>query len=114
MPSHWANVREGLAVRPRVDEATLPQPYKPLGLLVGPFSHRQETLCLSTKSWGQVNIFPLAVGARNPKQLQTSTTSTCGLGFSQTTTVSSFTFHVDGDAYLSCPIRASIEEVMPV
>jgi hypothetical protein len=33
-------------------------PYKPLGLLVGPFPHRQQPFCLSTKSWGQVNIFP--------------------------------------------------------
>jgi hypothetical protein len=58
MPSHWANAREGLAVWPRVGEATPPHPYKPLGLLAGPLPHRQETFCLSTKSWGQVDIFP--------------------------------------------------------
>jgi hypothetical protein len=58
MPSHWANAREGLAVWPRVGEATPPHPYKPIGLLAGPLPHRQETSCLSTKSWGQVNIFP--------------------------------------------------------
>jgi hypothetical protein len=36
MPSHWANALGGLAVRPRVGEATPPHPYKPLGLLAGP------------------------------------------------------------------------------
>jgi hypothetical protein len=36
MPSHWANAREGLAVWPRVGEATPPHPYKLLGLLAGP------------------------------------------------------------------------------
>ena len=36
MPPHWANAHEDLAVRPRVGEATLPRPYKPLGLLMGP------------------------------------------------------------------------------
>jgi hypothetical protein len=39
-------------------EATPPHPYKPLGLLAGPLPHRQETFCLSTKTWGQVDIFP--------------------------------------------------------
>jgi hypothetical protein len=58
MPSHWANAREGHAVGPRVDEATPPHPYKPQGFLAGPFPHRQEISCLSTKSWGQVDIFP--------------------------------------------------------
>jgi hypothetical protein len=58
MPSHWANAREGLAVWPRVGEATPPHPYKPLGLLAGPLPHRQETSCLSLKGWGQVDIFP--------------------------------------------------------
>jgi hypothetical protein len=36
MSSHWANAHEGLAVWPRVSEATPPHPYKPLGLLAGP------------------------------------------------------------------------------
>jgi hypothetical protein len=58
MPSHSTNALEGLAVRPRVREATPPHPYKPLGLLAGPLPHRQETTCLSTKGWGQVDIFP--------------------------------------------------------
>jgi hypothetical protein len=58
MPPHWANAHGGLTVRPRVGEATAPHPYKPLGLLAGPLPHRQETFCLSTKSWGQVDIFP--------------------------------------------------------
>jgi len=48
MPSHWANAHGGLAVWPWVGEATPPHPYKPLGFLAGPFSHRQETFCLST------------------------------------------------------------------
>jgi hypothetical protein len=58
MPSHCANAHEGLVVRPRVGEATPPHPYKPLGLLAVPLPHRQETSCLPTKSWGQVDIFP--------------------------------------------------------
>jgi hypothetical protein len=58
MPSHWANAHEGLAVRPQVEEATPPHPYNPQGLLVGPLPHHQETFYLSTKSWGQINIFP--------------------------------------------------------
>jgi hypothetical protein len=57
MPSHWANAQEGLAVRPRVGEATPPHPYKPLGLFAGPLPCRQETFCISTKSWDQVDIF---------------------------------------------------------
>jgi hypothetical protein len=58
MPPHWANAYGGLAVQPRVGEATPPHPYKRLGLLAGPLPHRQETFCLSTKNWGQVDIFP--------------------------------------------------------
>jgi hypothetical protein len=58
MPSHWANAHGGLAVRPQVGEATPPHPYKPLGFFAGALPHRQETFCLSTKSWGQVDIFP--------------------------------------------------------
>ena len=55
----YANVRGGCVVQPWVGlAATPPRPYKSLGLLVGPLSHRQETFCLSTKSWGQVDIFP--------------------------------------------------------
>ena len=50
---------EGRAVRPRVVGATSPHPYKPLGFWAGPLPHHQETFCLSTKSWGQVDIFPL-------------------------------------------------------
>ena len=75
MPSHWANAHEGLAVLPRVGEATPPHPYKPLGILVGPI----VPFCLSTKSWGQV-----------------------------------FTFHLHAYGHLTCPIQASIEEVMHV
>ena len=38
MPSCWANAREGRAVWPRVGlVATPPHPYKPLGLLIGPY-----------------------------------------------------------------------------
>jgi hypothetical protein len=57
MLSHWANAHEGLAVRHRVGEATPPHPYKPLEFLAGPLPHRQEAFFLSTKSWGQVDIF---------------------------------------------------------
>ena len=32
--------------------------YKPLGHWSGSLPHRQETLCLSPKSWDQTNIFP--------------------------------------------------------
>jgi len=58
MPSHWANAYRGLAVRARVRLATPPHLYKPLGLSAGPPLHHQETFCLSTKSWGQGDIFP--------------------------------------------------------
>ena len=58
MTSQWAKAHEGRAIWPPVVEATPPHPYKPLGLYVGPLLHRQETYCLSTKSWGQVDIFP--------------------------------------------------------
>jgi hypothetical protein len=58
MPSHEANAHGGLAVRPWVGEAIPPHPCKPLGLLAGPLPLRQETFCISTKSWGQVDIFP--------------------------------------------------------
>ena len=38
--------------------ATLPHPYKPLGLWAGPLPHHQETI-LSLSQWvGQVDIFP--------------------------------------------------------
>ena len=42
MPSHWANAHGGLAIWPRMGEATPPYPYKPLGLLVGPLLHYQK------------------------------------------------------------------------
>ena len=58
MPSHWANAHEGRVVQPWVGEATPPHLHKALGLLAGPRPHRQEPFCLSTKSWGQVDIFP--------------------------------------------------------
>ena len=58
MASQWANAHEGRAVRPREGEATPPHPYKPVGLYARPLPHRQETSCLSTKSSGQVDIFP--------------------------------------------------------
>ena len=40
----------------RVWLATLPHPYKPLGLFVGALTHREETFLLSTKTWGQIDI----------------------------------------------------------
>jgi hypothetical protein len=95
-------------------ETTPHHPYKPLGLLAGPLPHHQVTSCLSTKSRGQVDIFPLAAGVRNPQQLQTPITSMCGLGFSHPTTLLSSTFYVDADGHLICPIWSSIEEVVPV
>ena len=56
MSSHWA--RTNCAVQSRVGSATPPHPYKPLGLSTGPLPHPQESFCLFTKSWGQVDIFP--------------------------------------------------------
>jgi hypothetical protein len=41
-------------------------PYKPLGLLAGALPHCQETCCLSTKSWGQVDNFPAPLGLVAP------------------------------------------------
>jgi hypothetical protein len=37
-----------------------------------------------------------------------------GLGFSHPTTLSASTFHANADGHLTCSIRASIEEVMPL
>ena len=54
MPSDWANAHWGLAVQSRVGEATLPHPYKPLGIPVGPLPHRQVSLSPSPRSWGQL------------------------------------------------------------
>ena len=50
MPPHWANAHGGLAIRPRVGEATLPHPYKPLGFFTGSLPHRQVTSCPSPTS----------------------------------------------------------------
>ena len=55
---NYASAHGGRAVRPWVKEATPPHSYKLLELLAGALPHRQETFCLSTKSWGQVDIFP--------------------------------------------------------
>ena len=60
MPSHWANAHEGLAVWPRVGEATPHQPYKPLGLFARPLPHRQVTFCPYSTSWGQIITFSLS------------------------------------------------------
>ena len=64
-PSHsrqlcltWTNALGGRVIRPGVGEATLPYPYKLLGLLAGALPYRQETFSLSTKSGAQVDIFP--------------------------------------------------------
>ena len=71
MPSHWANAREGLAVWPQGGEVTPPpRPYKPLGLLAGPLPQSQETFCLSTKSWGQVDLFPKPLGLEAPSSFR--------------------------------------------
>ena len=53
---------------------------------------------------GPSRHFPLAAGARSPQQLQTSITSTCGLSTWQITILSSYTFHIDVDKHLTCPI----------
>ena len=59
MPPQWANAREGHVVQPQVGLSALPpHPYKPLGMLARPLPHHQKTFCLSTKSWGQVDIIP--------------------------------------------------------
>jgi hypothetical protein len=111
MPSHLANAYGGLG--PQVGEATPPHPYKPLGLLAGALPHRQGTFSLY-QELGPSRHFPLAAGARSLEQLQTPITSTCGLRFSQPTTLSSSTFHVDDNEHLTCAIWSSIEEVMPL
>jgi hypothetical protein len=51
-PEHIAKYAPGGSV------GKVPHPYKPLGLLAGPLPHRQHPFCLSTKSWGQVDILP--------------------------------------------------------
>ena len=69
MPLHRANAHGGHAVWIPVGEATPPHPYKPLGLLARSLPYHQETFCLSTKSWGQVDIFPMfTFNARFTKQ----------------------------------------------
>ena len=70
MPPHWANAHEGLAVHPRVGEATPPHSFKP-------FPHRQVSPFPT--SWDQVATFYLRLGIRSPQQLHTSIISTCGL-----------------------------------
>ena len=72
MPSHWAKAHGGRVVRPWVGEATPPQPYKRLGLFIEPLPHRQENLCLSTKSWGQVDIFSSSLGLKAPSSFRPS------------------------------------------
>ena len=42
----------------------------------GPSPYHQQPLCLSNKSWGQVDILPLAVGLQASQQLQTFKNST--------------------------------------
>jgi hypothetical protein len=44
--------------------AKLPHPYKPLGLLAGPFLHRQHPFCLY-QELGPSRHFPLAAGSRS-------------------------------------------------
>ena len=72
MVSHWAKAHGRHAVRPRVGEATPPHPYKPLGLYTGALPHCQETSCLSTKSWGQVDIFLQLLGLEAPSNFRPS------------------------------------------
>ena len=94
--------------------AMLPHLYKPLGRQAGPLPQHQETFCLSTKSWGQVDIFPLAIGVGSPQQLHNNITSLHDLGCSHATTPSSSIFHVDAARLHYCPIWASFEEVTPI
>ena len=61
---HWANAHGGCAIRPRVGEATPLQPYKLLGLLVGPLPNRQETFLSLYQELGPNRHFPLAAEAR--------------------------------------------------
>jgi hypothetical protein len=70
MLSHWANAHGSFAVRPRVGEATSSHPYKPLGLMAGPLPHCKETFCLSTKIWGEVDIFPQPLGLEAPNNFK--------------------------------------------
>ena len=42
--------------------ATLPHPNKHVQILAENLSHRQKTLYLYTKSWGQVDIFSKPLG----------------------------------------------------
>jgi hypothetical protein len=63
---------------------------------------------------GPSRDFSIAAGARSLQQLQIRIASTYDLAFSQPTTLSSSTFHVNVDRYLTFPIRAIIEDVMIV
>ena len=94
--------------------ATLPHPYKPLGLWVVPLPHCQVTFLFLSQGLGPSRHFPLANGARSPQQLQTIITSSYDLWCYQATTLSTSTLCVDADGPLACLIQASIKEVMVV
>ena len=112
---HYNNPKHSCQVCSRWGQSvTPPHPYKPLGLWARPLPHRQVIFCLSPKGWGQVDIFPLADGARSPRQLQTTITSSYNLWCYQPTTLSTCNMCVDVDGTLACFIQASIEEVMVV
>ena len=57
---------------------TPPNLYKPLGLLMGSLTHRQEAFCFSYLDLGPNKHFPLATRVWSPQQFWTSITSTCG------------------------------------
>ena len=78
-----------------------------------PIPHRQETFCLSTKLRPSRH-FTLADGVGSPQQLQNNITFLYDLWCLHMTTPSASTFHVDANWLLTCPIQASIEDVMHV
>ena len=84
--------------------ATPPHPYKPLGHWARPLPHRKETFCLSPKGWGKVYIFH-----HPPSALDLHNFIVWSLLLS-----SNHFINIDVDRLLTCPIHASIEEVMVV
>ena len=72
IPSPWANAHGGRALRPWVGSATLPHPYKPIGILLHP---PPRNLLSLYQELGPTKHFPLASRPRSPQHLQTIITS---------------------------------------
>ena len=120
-PSHtrqpspiWANACGDRDVQPWMGlVGHTASPYKPLGLLARPLSHRQKTFCLSTKSWGQIDIFLKPLGLQAPNNLRPPKLPSVVYISHNHHSISSI-FHLNVDGQLICFICAYYEKVMYV